>query len=87
MLVSAPKRSVRLQEATKFSVTWKGRMYNILGYAFSAYCLYRMTMSTINIVFDRDPTKDPVTRSFEVRVLYRPECVRFPPLCCAGRLR
>ena len=56
-----------VQEATRFSATWKGRMYNILGYAFSAYCLYRMVMSSINIIFDRDPTKDPVTRGFEVR--------------------
>lgn len=43
-------------------------MYNILGYAFSAYCLYRMVMSSINIILDRDPTKDPVTRGFEVRL-------------------
>ena len=39
----------------------------MLGYFLSVYCLYKMVIATVNIIFDRDPTKDPVTRGFEVR--------------------
>ena len=54
------------QEAVRQSMTRRGRFFNMLGYFLSVYCLYKMVMATVNIIFDRDPTKDPVTRGFEV---------------------
>jgi len=61
--------TVDLQETKKRiekSKTLKGRWYNFLGYFFSIYCIYKIFMCTINIVFDRVGKKDPITRSFEI---------------------
>jgi hypothetical protein len=55
-----------VQEAIRQSLTKKGRLFNMLGYFLSVYCLYKMVIAIVNIIFDRDPTKDPVTRGFEV---------------------
>ena len=46
--------------------TLLGRCYGLAGYVFSAFCVYKMIMSTINIAFHRDPKQDPVTRGFQV---------------------
>ena len=44
-----------------YSHTWQGQYYNVLGYVFSVYCVYKLIMSSINIVFDRVGKSDPVT--------------------------
>lgn len=36
-----------------FSKTYLGRFYNILGYFYSSYCLYKIVICTVNIIFDR----------------------------------
>jgi len=53
-----------------FSQTWLGRIYNLLGYFFSGYCLYKIVMSCINIIFDRKSTIDPVSRGIGWALLY-----------------
>jgi len=53
-----------------FSQTWLGRLYNLLGYFFSGYCVYKVFMSTINIIFDRTLTMDPVTRWLDIALRY-----------------
>lgn len=58
------------QEAVRQSMTRRGRFFNMLGYFLSVYCLYKMVMATVNIIFDRDPTKDPVTRGFEIILIF-----------------
>mmetsp|Transcript_8591 Transcript_8591/g.20289 ORF Transcript_8591/g.20289 Transcript_8591/m.20289 type:complete len:496 (+) Transcript_8591:136-1623(+) len=45
-----------------FKRTWKGSVLNYLGYFFSGYCVYKITMATINIIFNRVAQVDPVTR-------------------------
>jgi len=62
-----------------FSQTWLGRFYNFLGYFFSVYCVYKIFMSTINIVFDRKVSIDPVSRGIGIvlRFLYVPIDVTF----------
>jgi len=62
-----------------FSQTWLGRFYNFLGYFFSVYCVYKIFMSTINIVFDRKVSIDPVSRGIGIvlRFLYVPIDVPF----------
>lgn len=59
----------RERSQLKFSKTFFGRIYYLLGYLFSGYCVYKLTFASINIVFRRDPKKDPITRLFEILLL------------------
>ncbi|XP_033095441.1 Golgi pH regulator-like, partial [Anneissia japonica] len=56
------------RERTEYSKTLKGRFFNLMGYVFSLYCTWKITISTINIVFDRVGKKDPVTKGVEIAV-------------------
>jgi len=53
-----------------FSETWRGIFFNIMGYIFSVYCVYKIFMASINIIFDRHGKTDPVTRGIEILVQY-----------------
>ncbi|EDV26153.1 uncharacterized protein TRIADDRAFT_23402 [Trichoplax adhaerens] len=53
-----------------YSRTLKGRYFNLMGYFFSLYCIWKIFICTINIVFDRVGKTDPVTRGFEILVNY-----------------
>ena len=48
------------------SRTCKGRLYNLIGYFFSVYCIYKMVMAAVNIVFQRVGRTDPVSRGLEL---------------------
>jgi hypothetical protein len=48
-----------------FARTPRGRIYNLLGYCFAAYCSYKIFMAIVNIVFDRHARSDPVTLGLE----------------------
>ena len=54
----------------QFSQTLQGKFYNILGYIFSVYCVYKLVISAINIIFDRRVNIDPVTRAMEILLKY-----------------
>ncbi|KAJ8667801.1 hypothetical protein QAD02_009464 [Eretmocerus hayati] len=56
------------RERLEWAATWKGKYFNFLGYFFSIYCMWKIFISTINIVFDRVGKKDPVTRGMEIAV-------------------
>ncbi|KAG7395201.1 Golgi pH regulator B [Phytophthora boehmeriae] len=49
--------------------TLRGRVFNFFGYVLSAFCVYKMFMSTINVVFRRNRDKDPITDVVE-KILY-----------------
>jgi len=57
-------------ELLKQSQTCKGRFYNLLGYFFCVYCVYKMVMCTINIMYHRVGTTDPVSRGIEIALKY-----------------
>jgi hypothetical protein len=57
-----------MQERQKWSSTWQGKYFNFLGLFFSFYCVWKILMCTINIVFDRVGKKDVVTRGIEIAV-------------------
>lgn len=59
-----------MQERQKWSSTWQGKYFNFLGLFFSFYCVYKIFMCTINIIFDRVGKKDVVTRGIEIAVLW-----------------
>ncbi|KAH9503840.1 Golgi pH regulator B [Bulinus truncatus] len=53
-----------------YSKTFKGRYFNVMGHFFSLYCVYKIFMATINIIFDRVGKVDPVTKGIEIAVKY-----------------
>lgn len=57
-----------MQERQRWSETFQGKYFNFLGMFFSLYCMYKIFMCTINIVFDRVGKKDVVTRGIEIAV-------------------
>eukprot|EP00063_Salmo_salar_P045521 XP_014020356.1 PREDICTED: Golgi pH regulator-like [Salmo salar] len=57
-------------EWIEYSKTFQGKYFNFLGYFFSIYCVWKIFMATINIVFDRVGKTDPVTRGIEITVNY-----------------
>ena len=57
-----------MRERNEWSTTWQGRYFNFLGYFFSIYCIWKIFISTINIVFDRVGKVDPITKTFDILV-------------------
>lgn len=55
-----------LKERMEYSKTIKGKYFNALGYVFSAYCVYKIFISTVNIILRRVGQTDPITRTFEI---------------------
>ena len=43
------------------SKTTKGKLFDMLGYILSVYCVYKIVMSSANIIFDRRPQDDPIS--------------------------
>lgn len=59
-----------MQERQKWSSTWQGKYFNCLGLFFSGYCVYKIFMCTINIIFDRVGKTDVVTRGIQIASEY-----------------
>ncbi|KAJ1981571.1 hypothetical protein H4R35_000665 [Dimargaris xerosporica] len=50
--------------------TFKGHYFNFLGYIFSVYCVYKVAMSFINIVFHRIGKTDPITNGLTLAMTH-----------------
>ncbi|XP_063439113.1 Golgi pH regulator-like isoform X2 [Mytilus trossulus] len=59
-----------MQERIAYAATFKGKYFNFLGYFFSGYCIWKIFISTVNIVFDRVGKVDPITRGIDIVVNY-----------------
>uniref|UniRef100_A0A914Z1X3 Golgi pH regulator n=1 Tax=Panagrolaimus superbus TaxID=310955 RepID=A0A914Z1X3_9BILA len=57
-----------MKDRMDYSTTWQGKYFNFLGYFFSIYCVWKIFICTINIVFNRVGKIDPVTKGIEIVV-------------------
>lgn len=57
-----------MQERIEYSKTFLGKYFNVLGHFFSIYCIWKIFICTVNIVFDRVGKVDPVTKGLEIAV-------------------
>jgi len=57
-----------MRERIDWSKSCQGRYFNFLGYFFSLYCVWKIFISTVNIVFDRVGKMDPITKTFDILV-------------------
>ncbi len=60
----------RTRDRIVYSKTLEGRYFNILGHFFSAYCVWKIFISSVNIIFDRVGKVDPVTKTIEIIINY-----------------
>ena len=58
------------KDRIELSKTLQGKYFDFLGHIFSGYCIWKIFISTVNIVFDRVGKTDPVTRGIEITVNY-----------------
>ena len=54
-----------IEDNIRFSLTPRGRIFTLLGYVLSVYCVYRTSMAAISILLDRVAKVDPITRVCE----------------------
>ena len=58
------------KERVEFSKTLQGKYFDLLGHIFSIYCIWKIFISAVNIIFDRVGKVDPITKSIEILVHY-----------------
>ncbi|CAF1252130.1 unnamed protein product [Adineta steineri] len=59
-----------LKERIEYSKTLQGKYFHVVGHFFSVYCIWKILISSINIIFNRVGKVDPVTKSIELTVHY-----------------
>ncbi|CAG8562501.1 5488_t:CDS:2 [Acaulospora morrowiae] len=58
------------RDRLQHSKTWQGKYFNFMGYIFSVYCVYKIFMATINIIFFRIGKTDPITYGLTLAIRY-----------------
>ena len=58
------------RQALRSAQTCQGKFFNAMGYFFSVYCIYKMTMASINIIFQRVSQMDPISRTIQIFLVY-----------------
>ncbi|KAI9498155.1 Abscisic acid G-protein coupled receptor-domain-containing protein [Zychaea mexicana] len=58
----------RERAKSQFGQTWKGRLWILISHIFSFYCIYKLVVTTVNVVFRRAGTSDPITRMLSLLI-------------------
>ncbi|XP_072039877.1 LOW QUALITY PROTEIN: Golgi pH regulator-like [Amphiura filiformis] len=58
------------KERMDYSKTLKGKYFNLMGYVFSLYCMWKIFICTVNIIFDRVGKTDPISKGVEILVYW-----------------
>lgn len=58
------------RDRLQYSKTWQGKYFNFMGYIFSIYCIYKIIMATVNIIFFRIGKTDPITYGLALAIKY-----------------
>lgn len=58
------------KQRIEYSNTFQGKYFNVLGYFFCGYCIWKILISIINILFNRVGLQDPITRGIDIAVHY-----------------
>ena len=59
-----------VRDRIEYSTTFQGKYFNCLGYVFSLYCMWKIFICTVNILFNRVGKVDPITRGFDILAHY-----------------
>ncbi|KAJ9469310.1 GPCR-type G protein COLD1 [Diplonema papillatum] len=70
-----------VEEDVRFSKTPRGKIFTILGYILSIYCVYKTIMAFTSIILDRVAKVDPITRVFGWAGI-RVDCMSTPDVGC-----
>jgi len=57
------------QHQIQWAKSLEGRLFNALGYFFAGYCLYKIVMTTVNIILRRVGSVDPISRGLHIFIL------------------
>ena len=57
-----------MRERVDWSKTCQGKYFNFLGHFFTLYCVWKIFISTVNIVFDRVGKVDPISKTFDILI-------------------
>jgi len=55
-----------VQISRKMSQTLRGRTKNFLGHFMAVYCVWKIFISIVNLVFRRDRKQDPISQAFDI---------------------
>ncbi|KAI7868199.1 Abscisic acid G-protein coupled receptor-domain-containing protein [Mucor mucedo] len=51
---------------SRFSQTWKGKIWKIVDLIFAVYCIYKLIVTTFNVIFQRTGSSDPITKVLSI---------------------
>ncbi|KAI8384486.1 Abscisic acid G-protein coupled receptor-domain-containing protein [Radiomyces spectabilis] len=53
---------------SRFAKTWKGRCWSLVTSLFAVYCVYKLIATTLNVVFRRVGSTDPITNMLSLMI-------------------
>ncbi|KAI9031022.1 Abscisic acid G-protein coupled receptor-domain-containing protein [Phycomyces nitens] len=58
----------RARAKSQFSQTWKGQCWNLVGGIFTIYCVYKLLVTSFNVITQRVGSNDPITNMISLMI-------------------